>query len=81
MELYIHKASVGKTNVLGITRYSDYNSAAVMLDRTREKNKIKLASVCNSNTWAQLIPGSHSDHAELNRVMSCNAMLSCYFVK
>jgi len=35
VELYIHKASVGKTNVLGITRYSDYNSAAVMLDRTR----------------------------------------------
>jgi len=37
-KLYIHKASLGKANVLGIKRYSDYSSATIMLDRTREKN-------------------------------------------
>jgi len=30
---------LGKVNVFGMKQYSDYNSAAIMLDWTRGKNK------------------------------------------
>jgi len=45
MKLYIHKASLDKANVIGITRYSDYNSAAMMPDRTRGEKKRKRSEI------------------------------------